>query len=232
MNLQEVLIQLRLEGSYADQCKQYAEMLDSGEVTLLADELKGDEVSKNKCCEWDRKKAFINEHKHGVSFEFISRLFEIPIPEGHFMFADRPDSGSYGENDRVIAKIGKDRYVVIKIDKSSSVTRLISAYVVTRKQFERELSQHLIRSSAKSFIPLYQVFKAEDGVVVKSKVGCDVTSWLKLYLSFLEGRIDKEDAWVTLVHGFGLSDDEASWFIKEWLADRNIDYLSHLMGNL
>ena len=231
MKLKEVLESLRLDGSFDQQCKEYARQLHEGETNIVAEELIGDDYSSNRICEWDKKKAFINTHVHEVDFEDISRLFEVPPPPGHFIFKDVPDPVSMGENDKVIAKIGKDRYAVIKIEVVSSKVRLISAFEISRQEFERQLSQHLIRGNAKILAPINSAFRAEDGVMIKSRVGCDVSHWARLYLSFLEGVIDKEDV-VSMLCSDGLSKDEALWFVNQWQIDKNANYLASLMGKM
>jgi uncharacterized DUF497 family protein len=132
-------------------------MLDSSEVQCPLD-LKGDDVSVNGQCEWDKKKAFINQYKHNVSFEEVSKLYSDPPPLGYAVLYDDPDDtgteeGSFWGFDIrgwVVAKIGSRGCIIIQVDRShtkSKRVRLISARPVSQKAALDAIHDHELNSS-------------------------------------------------------------------------------------
>jgi hypothetical protein len=137
--------------------KQYATGLESGDF-VVPQELRGDEVSVNGQCEWDKKKAFINLHKHGVSFEDASLVFEESPPPGYGILYDDPQDNGFGLEsfwgidirDKVVARFGGKGCVIVKVDRehvSSGRVRLISAHLVSEKDVVRAIRDHEINSS-------------------------------------------------------------------------------------
>jgi uncharacterized DUF497 family protein len=137
--------------------KIYASDLEAGDVGCPA-ELKGDAVSHNGQCEWDKKKAFINLYKHGVDFETASLAYSDDPPSGYGVIYDDPsDDGTGFESfwgidirDRVIARLGGNGYVMIKVDRDhvkSGRVRLISVQRVSEKEVLKAIQAHEINSS-------------------------------------------------------------------------------------
>jgi hypothetical protein len=75
--------------------REFISELESANI-VPPQELRGDEVSDNGQCEWDKKKAFINLHKHGVSFEEASQIFEETLPHGYGVLYDDPTDNGTG----------------------------------------------------------------------------------------------------------------------------------------
>ena len=85
-------------------------------------------------CEWDTKKAAQNVAKHGVPFEYASRVF---VDDTHQLDSD-DTRRDYREERRItIGKID-GRLFVVAYTLRSEVVRLISA----RKANEREQRQY------------------------------------------------------------------------------------------
>jgi uncharacterized DUF497 family protein len=121
-------------------------------------ELRGDAVSANGQCEWDRKKAFINLYKHGVSFEEVSLVFSEKPPSGYGILYDDPtDDGTGLESfwgidirDKVVARLGGKGCVIVKIDREhvrSGRVRLISVKKASEKEVMKAIRAHEINSS-------------------------------------------------------------------------------------
>jgi uncharacterized DUF497 family protein len=135
----------------------YIALLESGDISPPLG-LRGDEVSPDGECEWDKKKAFINLHKHGVSFRDISPLFSEKPPPGFWVLYDDPnDDGDGLESvwghdirDKVVAAINGQGYYLIKVDRDhvhSGRVRLISVWKVSKKVVDDAIRAHEINSS-------------------------------------------------------------------------------------
>jgi uncharacterized DUF497 family protein len=81
--------------------------------------------------EWDSQKAKINAEKHGITFEEASKLFR-----GRTDFVEIFDETHSVDEDRFIAigPIVKGIVVVVYIEKSLNLIRIISARKATRKE--------------------------------------------------------------------------------------------------
>jgi hypothetical protein len=137
--------------------KRFADDLEAGNV-VPPQELRGDAVSNNGQCEWDKKKAFINLYKHGVSFEDASRAFEPASPPGYGIIYDDPtDDGTGLESfwgvdirDKVLVRLPGGACYMIKVDREhvhSGRVRLISVQRVSEREVLRALQAHEVNSS-------------------------------------------------------------------------------------
>lgn len=83
--------------------------------------------------EWDNKKAKGNVAKHGISFEEASKLFL-----GRADFIEVFDESHSEDEDRFIAigPIAKGIVVVVYIEKSLDLIRIISARKATRSEID------------------------------------------------------------------------------------------------
>jgi uncharacterized DUF497 family protein len=135
----------------------YAGDLESGDVSCPG-ELRGDAVSQNGQCEWSKKKAFINEYKHGVSFEVASWLYsENPPPGYRILYDDPADNGEGLESlwgidirDTVVARLGGIGCFLVKVDREhvhSGRIRLISVRKVSEKAVVEAIKKHETNSS-------------------------------------------------------------------------------------
>jgi uncharacterized DUF497 family protein len=81
--------------------------------------------------EWDSQKAKINAEKHGITFEEASKLFR-----GRADFVEIFDQSHSVDEDRFIAigPIVKGIVVVVYIEKSLDLIRIISARKATKKE--------------------------------------------------------------------------------------------------
>jgi len=83
--------------------------------------------------EWDRQKAKSNVVKHGITFEEASKLFL-----GRADFVEIFDESHSCDEDRFIAigPIAKGIVVVVYIEKSLELIRIISARKATRREVD------------------------------------------------------------------------------------------------
>ena len=81
--------------------------------------------------EWDPKKALLNARKHGVTFEEASALFRKPSE-----YIELFDETHSKDEDRFIAigPISKGIVVVIYVERTADLIRLISARKATRTE--------------------------------------------------------------------------------------------------
>jgi uncharacterized DUF497 family protein len=137
--------------------KKYVLELASGDIAP-PEELRGDAVSANGQCEWDKKKAFINRYKHGVTFEEASVAFEDSLAPGYGIIYDDPtDNGSGLDSfwsvdirDKVIARLPGGACYMIKAGRehvNSRRVRLISVQRVSEKEVMKAIKEHEINSS-------------------------------------------------------------------------------------
>jgi uncharacterized DUF497 family protein len=82
--------------------------------------------------DWDAGKANSNEHKHGVTFEEASTLFEDPF---YLVFAD-PDHSDDEERFIIVGESTEHRLLVVSYSESLDTVRLISARAATRSERE------------------------------------------------------------------------------------------------
>jgi uncharacterized DUF497 family protein len=139
--------------------------LEEGSVNCPL-ELQGDAVSDNGRCEWDKKKAFINLHKHGISFDVVSLLYSPVPPSGYeVLFSDPDGSGAVGESvwgldvrDFVVAKIGRKGCVLIRVSPDTILrgsVRLISARPVSQRVAMEVIQEREIKSSVEIFDQIF-----------------------------------------------------------------------------
>ena len=233
MNLSDVFGKLELEGSYEEQCKQYAEMLDTGIVLgMFPEELIGDEISSDGKWSWSKKTAFINKYKNNTDFNDVTCILKDPLPEGCFIINKHFDNSSSQERDRILARIAKKKFVDVRVNYERH--KILLAKEVSRKQVDREISQLIIRSGIEYFKPFLDMYEAEDGKTVVSRTRCSILAWLKFYKNFIEGDYDeqkKEDIFIILTYSLGIPADEANWFIEEWEEDRDILKMEQMMNS-
>jgi hypothetical protein len=81
--------------------------------------------------EWDPRKAEANEKKHGVSFEESATVFKDPLS---LTIRDIAHSSSE-ERLATLGRSSADRLlVVVHLDRSKEIIRLISARLATRRE--------------------------------------------------------------------------------------------------
>jgi uncharacterized DUF497 family protein len=155
--VEEFLRTHHLDPSVRESREILASMLEGGEVSCPL-ELRGDDISVNEQCEWDKKKAFINLYKHKISFEEVSKLYSTQPPPGYEVLYDDPtDTGTeegsfwgFDIRDWVVAKIGAQGCIIIQVDRSHTVSgrvRLISARPVPQKAALDAIRDHELNSS-------------------------------------------------------------------------------------
>lgn len=121
-------------------------------------ELRGDAVSSNGQCEWDKKKAFVNLYKHKVSFEDASKVFEPSLPPGYGIIYDDPlDDGTgltspWGLDirNKVLARMPGGACYIILVDREhvqSGRVRLISVRRVSEQVVLEAIKAHETDSS-------------------------------------------------------------------------------------
>ena len=232
MNLQEVFNFLGISGNYHQQCEQYAELLDSGQKNVpVADELVGDAYSSNGKCVWHKKKAFINQYKHGVSFELISRVFEDPLPDGYRILDEVPDTTSAEDRDRVLAVIPPNHYVVVKLDVKGNLVRLITAQNVDHRMAKRFMNQGLVQSS-KSVIRSILFMYDDNGNEIEP-LPANLLRFFRVHDLFVSGEFSFDDAMNVLIFGLDMFEDDAITFMESWQHEKkNIDYLAGQMSRL
>jgi hypothetical protein len=136
---------------------QYVGDLEDGTATV-PQELRGDVVSDNGQCEWDKKKAFVNLHKHKISFEEASKVFEPSLPYGYGILYDDPSDDGTGLNspwgldirDKVLARMPNGACYIIKVDREhvhSGRVRLVSVRPVSEKVVLEAIKAHETNSS-------------------------------------------------------------------------------------
>jgi uncharacterized DUF497 family protein len=153
----EFLLAHHLDPKMEESRAALASMIEDGEA-IPPLELQGNGVSSNGQCEWDKTKAFINQYKHGVSFEEVSLLYSERPPLGFKVIYDDPtDKGTglgsvwgFDIRDWVVAKIGKRGCILVKVDREhtfSGRVRLISARPVSEKVALKAIQDHELNSS-------------------------------------------------------------------------------------
>jgi uncharacterized DUF497 family protein len=155
--VEEAMVAYGMDPKTRNGLKTFVSELVSNDVPTLQ-ELRGDEVSKNGRCEWDKKKAFINLYKHGVSFEEASLIFEDNPPSGYGVLYDDPSDDGLGLEsfwgidirDKMVARLGGKGCVIVKVDREhvhSGRVRLISVRKVSEKDVMLAIRDHEINSS-------------------------------------------------------------------------------------
>ena len=219
MTLQEVLKELGLEGSYEEQCKQYAEMLDSGYVLgVFPEELTGNDSSPDGKWSWSKKTGFINKFENNVDFNDILCIFDDPLPVGCFIINHHFDYSSKYERDRILARIAKRKFVDVRVN--YEYHKIYSAKEVSRKQIDREISQLVINSSVNYFEQFLDMYETEDGKAVISKTSFNILSWVKMYRNFIKSSFSEDNIFMALYYGMGIPAEESEWFIHEWKKGR------------
>ena len=83
--------------------------------------------------EWDPRKARINQHKHGVSFDEASTIFDDPLAR---IFADE-DHSNGEEREIIVGHSILDRCLLVSFSETSKDrVRIISARKATRRERE------------------------------------------------------------------------------------------------
>jgi len=82
-------------------------------------------------CEWDARKAELNERKHGVAFEEAATVFADPL-------AVIVEDESHPENARIIGESLAGRILlVVFVEREEDLLRIISARRATRHERRR-----------------------------------------------------------------------------------------------
>ena len=224
MTLQEVLGKLNFEGSYEEQCRQYAELLDSGYVLgFYPEELIGNDTSSDGVWKWSKRTAFINKYKNNVAFNEALCIFENPLPDGVFIINEHFDYTSLREDCyRIVARIAGKKFVDVRA--SYEYHKIYSAKEVSRKQIDREISQLVIRSTAKYCEPFLDMYETEDNKNSTTRTNSYILTLLKYYRGYINTRNDehskrKEDLDFLLFLVFGFSTEEVKWFAAKWEED-------------
>ena len=223
MNLEETFDFLGLTGSYEEKYRQYAKLLDSGQKNIpIADELLGEEISKNGLCVWHKLKAFKNRYKHGVKFETLSRAFEVPPPQGCELLASVPNSTGR-EDEEVYLRVTPNQYIAIVVRVEGSLIRIITA----RKTKAMYTKNSAVLDYSPDSTELFRSFiKAHDGNGnFTNSPGEDVVFWAGIYSSYVDRKISAEDAMFLLTLGLDLSEKHASDFIEDWQVEMGTKYL-------
>ena len=158
MTLPEVLKKLDFEGSYEEQCGQYAEMLDSGYVLgFYPEELIGYDKSSDGIWKWSKRTAFINKYKNNLDFNDVLCVFDNPLPDGVFIINTHFDYASSNDNNRIIARIANKKFVDVRANFKNH--RIFRAVEIPRKQVDREITQIVIRSAVRQFKPFLDMYE-------------------------------------------------------------------------
>jgi uncharacterized DUF497 family protein len=184
--------------------KRFAENLESGEVGV-PQELLGDDVSANGKCEWDKKKAFINRYKHGVSFDEASLVFAERPPAGYEVLFDDPhDKGSGLDSfwgidirDKMVVRLGGKACAIIKVDRNhvnSKRVRLISVQRVSEKEVMKALQAHSVNSSVSVVLRIEAAMLRRHLVVSENpEIAAEVKRRIQAYenIRYLSSIMDK-----------------------------------------
>ena len=228
MYLHEVYEHLGLTGTDAQMAEAYALLLDSGQKGVpVADELVGDEISSNGLCVWDRKKAFINNYKHKVSFRVISRVFENPPPPGCEIVNEEANTlGRQGN--KVYVKISASKYVVITIENAGAEIRLVSAWKAVRKQAYSGLEimeEPTSKSLQKALLRSYNDEGCLEGPFEDERVALFAEVWD----TYVESMLSDEDGFFLLNIVLDLPDKDARDYLDEWRIEKGARRLNRLM---
>jgi len=199
----------------------------------LADELVGDEVSKNGMCKWHKRKAFINLYKHDVAFEYVSVLFGDPPPAGCQVVKDIPDHKSFGENDRVYGVIPPGFFMLIKVKKDGDLTRLISAKEISKREFRKNINQRCSLSPDR----LWKIFSSSLGSQGFVLDVPEEERFIKCFLSmrndFWGGSLSPGLVTLVLSHGFDFSEGNVNLIMNDWkFKKRRVDFMSEQMSKI
>ena len=80
--------------------------------------------------EWDRRKATVNETKHGVSFEEALTVFSDPLGR----IFDDPDHSSAEAREIVVGHSNKQRLLVVSFTERGNAIRIFSARKTTKRE--------------------------------------------------------------------------------------------------
>ena len=219
--VEQVLDHLRLSG--CNDREQYAEMLDSGQTDVVPLELCGVEVSHNGLCDWDKKKAFINEHKHKISFEVVSKVFEDPPPRGFQIVDDGWNSYDWNagmDREYVLAKIASNLYLVIRTQGVGSLIRLISARLVKTHEAEKIVVGNLKQYPGMLTRSIAGMYNDDGTIRQEARLDKTLMNYLMIYSNFCNRRITSVDAKVALTVRFGIPIRNAAGFVDTWKRDR------------
>jgi hypothetical protein len=200
---------------------EYARMLLSGELVHggVPEDLRGDAVSLNSLCEWDRKKAFANKAFHDVSFETVSKLFEGNRPGFQVLFGDIDAQGSgktslWGKDvrDFVVAKIGGDNFYVVKVDREHTVSGRIR--LVTAFRLKKDVVLRLLKDRG-------GVLSSRDVhlLVSRARVRSSLVFASPLRHDFLSGGLSLDEAISLLASNYGMGESAALDCLDGWLKD-------------
>ena len=219
MTLQEVFNELNLEGAYEEQCKQYAEMLDSGYVLgFFPEELIGNDTSQDGVWNWPKKTGFINKYKNNVDFNDIICIFDKPHPDGVFIINSHFDYSSGYDRERILARISKGNFVDVRVN--YEFHEIYLAKKVSRKRVDIEINQLIISSSVNYLKYFLDLYEAEDGKTIITKTRSNIFQWIKFYHNYINNSISKDDASIILNLGMNIPIEETDWLINLWEKDR------------
>ena len=224
MKLPEVIRELNLSGSYNEQCKQYAEMLNNGYVLgIFPEELTGMDTSPDGVWKWSKKTGFINKYKFNVDFNEVLCVLESPLPDGVFIINKHFDyTCTTGERERILARVAPKRFVDVRVNYEFHL--IFYAREISRNKVDREISQLIIQSATKYFEPFLKIYEAEDDKHYNSMRASYIPALLRLYRNYMSENKDehakRDDMYyffITMI--FDLTFEDAEWFLNQWDKD-------------
>ena len=227
MTIKGAIKHLELSGTEKEKLEKYARKLEGKEKNVpIAVELRGPGFSSNGLCEWDKLKEFINWHKHGVSFEVVSKVFEKPFPKGYSV--ERTTTDKKTGNKELWIRISSVLYLVIILHEEGSLIKLISADKLTIPRAIKRESRGLqgsfrtgFRAPAKVdiFSSLRKLYGKEGGWL-GVKPDAVVVRLSEIRGFFQDGVFSSKDTLIRLGLELDMTEKEAKGFIEEWQQEK------------
>lgn len=223
MDTNAVINHLELDGTEKEKLEQYAEKLDSKEKGVpIARDLRGKKFSANGLCEWERVKEFINWHKHNVSFEVVSKIFEKPLPKGYSIEFDTEDKKTgYRE---LWIRISSDLHLVIVYQKDGSLIKLISADKssvtrITKRENRGLQGNSLKRGPSPARVNIFNSLRklyGKEGGWLGVKPDAVVVRCGEIHDAFINGVFSSRDTLIRLGLELDMTEKQAYGFVEEW----------------
>jgi len=243
MTLEEAMAERGLNYRDRKDCEQYARILalPSFSNDDLPEDLKGLEVSRNGKCEWFKKKDFINDWKHGIRFEAISKFFGDPAHENRFELIYREDDSNstnvryqhyVDKRDDLIIRMDNQHYFVVEVDKAftaSNRIHLVMARKATAAEIEDAMQQRALNGSVDRFRAIISRVKCDayDYFGALPKYDGDYALLEGAFIGFNSG--DTPDETINYIKShLGFSQGLAESIVHDWLYHRNTEYLVKL----
>lgn len=235
--LRQTMVGQELDPDKGMDCKKFAKMLENGEVGI-PESLKGLGYSRNGKCEWYIWKNFVNYYRHGINFEMVSRIFEKPLPLNYKLYPEEYDEnsteavrteGSLDSKDKVVVKIDKNHYMVVKIDPEytgSGKYLIITAFYVDKATADKARKELAKSGSKELFQALFRINEIDydyfDSVPVYSG---DMTKFSIIYSFFRNGEYSAIETANRMVQvDSSLSIRQADVIAHQWQFERNEDH--------